>query len=114
MCGAQQGRFWALHDLLYAHQGDWAGLTDPQPYFRGLADSVGMSQDSFARCRASGRIRQLIAAETQATFQAGVKSTPSFIVQGVLLAGAAPIEAFRPILDSIYAAAGKGGKAERR
>jgi protein-disulfide isomerase len=107
MCGAQQGKFWPLHDLLYAHQREWAELGDPQPYFRGLADSVGMSLDSFTRCRASGQIRQLIAAETRASFQAGVKSTPSFIVQGVVLAGAAPIDAFRPILDSIYAARGK-------
>jgi protein-disulfide isomerase len=112
MCGAQQGKFWWLHDLLYAHQRDWEALSDPQPYFRGLADSVGMSQASLAGCIASGRIRQLVAAEAQASFRAGVKSTPSFIVQGVLLAGAAPIEAFRPILDSIYAAtvSGKGGK----
>lgn len=104
MCGAQQGKFWPLHDLLYSHQGDWAGLTDPQPYFRGLADSVGMSQDSLRSCMANGRMRQLVAAEAEASFRAGVKSTPSFIVQGALLAGTAPIEAFRPILDSIYAA----------
>lgn len=104
MCGAQQGKFWRLHDLLYSHQRDWAGLSDPQPYFRGLADSVGMSRDSLTSCVTAGRIRQLIAAEAQASYQAGVKSTPSFIVQGVLLAGTAPIEAFRPILDSMYAA----------
>ncbi len=104
MCGAQQGKFWPLHDLLYSHQHEWAGLNDPQPYFRGLADSVGMNQDSLRICVANGRIRQLIAAEAQASYQAGVKSTPSFIVQGVLLAGTAPIEAFRPILDSMYAA----------
>jgi protein-disulfide isomerase len=112
MCGAQWGKFWPLHDLLYAHQGDWAGLGDPQPYFRGLADSVGISQDSLTRCRAGGRMRQLVAADTRALYQAGVTSTPSFIVQGVLLSGAAPIESFRPILDSIYAArgGGRGGK----
>ncbi len=104
MCGAQQGKFWPLHDLLYSHQRDWAGLSDPQAYFRGLADSVGLNQDSLKSCVAGGRIRQLIAAEAQASYQAGVQSTPSFIIQGVLLAGTAPIEAFRPILDSMYAA----------
>lgn len=104
MCGAQQGKFWPLHDLLYSHQRDWAGLGDPQAYFRGLADSVGMNQDSLKSCVASGRVRQLIAAEARASYQAGVQSTPSFIIQGVLLAGTAPIEAFRPILDSMYAA----------
>ena len=104
MCGALHGKFWQLHDLLYSHQRDWAGLKDPQPYFRGLADSVGLNQDSLTSCAADGHIRQLIGAEEQAAAQGGVRSTPSFVVQGILLPGAAPIEAFRPILDSMYAA----------
>ncbi len=104
MCGAEQGKFWQLHDLLYSHQPDWAGLTDPQPYFMGLADSAQVDRHALQACVATGHIRELVAAEAQASWQAGVKSTPSFIVQGVLLAGTAPIENFRPILDSLYAA----------
>ncbi len=103
MCGAEQGKFWRLHDLLYGHQRDWAGLADPRPYFLGLADSAEVDQGALKTCYATGRIRQLVAAEAQASWQAGVQSTPSFIVQGVLLAGTAPIEKFRPILDSMYA-----------
>lgn len=104
MCGAEQGKFWRLHDLLYGHQGEWAGLADPQPYFLGLADSARVDPGALRSCYAAGRIRQLVAAEAQASWQAGVKSTPSFIVQGVLLPGTAPIQDFRPILDSMYAA----------
>ncbi len=104
MCGAEQGKFWPLHDLLYSHQRDWAGLADPQPYFLGLADSAQVDRRTLQACIATGRIRQLVAAEAQASWQAGVKSTPSFIVQGVLVAGTAPIEQFRPILDSMYRA----------
>lgn len=104
MCGAAQGKFWRLHDLLYAHQQEWAALPDPQPYLLALGDSAHADRGTLQACLAAGRIRQLVAAEAQASWQAGVKSTPSFIVQGVLLAGTAPIEQFRPILDSIYAA----------
>jgi len=104
MCAAQQDKFWRMHDLLYQHQEAWARLPDPGPYFLGLADSARADREAVETCLGAGRIRQLVQGETQASWNAGVRSTPSFIVQGLLLAGSAPIGDFRPILDSIYAA----------
>jgi len=104
MCAALQDRFWRMHDLLYQHQASWARLPDPLPYFLGLADSARVDRDSVETCLKGGRIRQLVQGEAQASWNAGVRSTPSFIVQGLLLAGSAPIAEFRPILDSIYTA----------
>ncbi len=104
MCAAQQNRFWPMHDLLYAHQDHWAKLEDPKPYFRQLADSARVDGGTYEACIAAGRIRQLVGAEAEASWNAGVRSTPSFIVQGALLAGTAPIKEWRPILDSIYRA----------
>ena len=104
MCAAQQDKFWRMHDLLYQHQEAWARLPDPGPYFLGLADSARADREAVKTCLGAGRIRQLVQGETQASWNAGVRSTPSFIVQGLLLAGSAPIGDFRPILDSIYAA----------
>ena len=109
MCAAQQDKFWRMHDLLYQHQEAWARLPDPVPYFLGLADSARADREAVAACLAAGRIRQLVQGEAQASWNAGVRSTPSFIVQGLLLAGTAPIGDFRPILDSIYAS-----RSERR
>ena len=34
----------------------------------------------------------------------GIQSTPTFVIEGKLLRGAAPLETFAGILDSIYAA----------
>ena len=34
----------------------------------------------------------------------GIQSTPTFVIEGKLLRGAAPLEVFVGILDSIYAA----------
>ena len=104
MCAAQQDKFWRMHDLLYQHQEAWARLPDPVPYFLGLADSARADRGAVESCLAAGRIRQLVQGEAQASWNAGVRSTPSFVVQGLLLAGSAPISDFRPILDSIYAA----------
>lgn len=104
MCAAQQSKFWRMHDLLYQHQETWARMPDPVPYFRGLADSARADRKAFEGCLGAGVIRQIVQGEAQASWNAGVRSTPSFIVQGLLLTGNAPIANFRPILDSIYTA----------
>ena len=105
MCAASQGRFWPMHDLLFGKQTEWAELADPAPYFRTLADSAGLARPVLQQCQADVRFPALVDAETQTSWVSGVKSTPSFIVNGALLAGAAPIEIWRPILDSIFTAA---------
>lgn len=103
MCAAMQDKFWPVHDLLYRYQAEWAHLADPAPYFGELADSAGLEADELKACLEGGVVRGLIQQEAQLNWRAGVQSTPSFIIDNHLLAGAAPIDAWRPILDSIFA-----------
>lgn len=103
MCAAQQNRFWPIHDLLYKHQSYWAKLADPSSFFSTLADSAQLSKERLQECLTAGQVRMLVQAEYEVAWRGGVTSTPSFLVQGALLVGAAPIEQWRPILDSIYA-----------
>ena len=110
MCAARQNHFWPVHDLLYRHQDSWAELKDPSAYFYQLADSAHLQTDSLKACLTSGVMRTLVASEAEAAFRAGIRSTPSFIVNRALLTGAAPITAWKPILDSIYAVTQKNAK----
>ena len=102
MCAAAQHKFWPMHNLLYAHQNDWAGLRDPAAYFLALADSAQLDRGAFTACVASGRMQPLINAEREEAVTHGVQSTPSFIIDGALLSGFAPITVWRPVIDSIY------------
>lgn len=104
MCAAVQDKFWPVHDLLYRHQRGWATLDEPGRFFLELADSAKLDLEGLGECFDSGQLRGLIMSEAQMAFQAGIRSTPSFVVEGGLLAGAAPITDWRPILDSIYKA----------
>lgn len=110
MCAARQDRFWPVHDILYRTQGTWAALSEPGPYFRSLADSAGLDRKALEECFTSGSVRWLIQAEAEMSWRAGVTSTPSFIIEGGLLKGHAPIELWRPILDSLYGAKTAAGK----
>ncbi|MFQ5702553.1 MAG: DsbA family protein [Gemmatimonadales bacterium] len=108
MCAASQDRFWPIHDLLYDHQTAWEKLDRPRDFFMALADSAHLDRDSVNACVDSGAQRWLVTQEAQAIARSGVTSTPSFIVEGGLLKGAAPIDAWRPILDSLFLAKTKG------
>jgi protein-disulfide isomerase len=104
MCAAVQDRFWPVHDLLYRYQAQWEGLGQPTSYFMALADSAGLHREELDTCLETGSVRRLILEEAQAAWQAGIRSTPSFVIEGGLLTGAQPIAVWRPILDSLVAA----------
>ncbi|HKW39764.1 MAG TPA: thioredoxin domain-containing protein [Gemmatimonadales bacterium] len=102
MCAAQQQRFWPVHDLLFRHQHDWAGLDDPRGYLLGLGDSAGLDRSRLSHCVTSGATAAEVQADLERAQRAGAASTPSFYIEGGLLEGAAPITVFRAVLDSIY------------
>jgi protein-disulfide isomerase len=106
MCAADQARFWPVHDQLFEQQETWARLSDPSPVFLAMADDAGLGRQRLDSCLVDERIKRMVLEERQGVIRAGVTSTPSFIIQsGVdrgLFPGAAPIEAWRPILDSLF------------
>ena len=102
MCAARQERFWPVHDLLFRRQPQWAGLADPGPYLLALGDSAGLDHARLAQCVRSKATRVEITADAARAARAGATKTPTFYVEGGLLEGAAPVEVFRQVLDSIY------------
>jgi protein-disulfide isomerase len=103
MCGARQGKFWPVHDLLFRNQATWATLKAPAEYFMTLADSAALDRSAFQQCLQSGATRAEVENDAGGAVRAGANSTPTFYIEGGIMAGAQPLEVFRPILDSIYA-----------
>lgn len=104
MCAARQGRFWPVHDLLYEHQRRWASLENPAALFMEFADTAKLARAPLTQCLTTGAMRTLITTEVQMAARGGITSTPTFIIDRKALQGAAPIESWRPILDSIIEA----------
>lgn len=104
MCAARLDKFWPVHDLLFRNQDRWAKLSDPAPFLLTLADSAGITRRSIIPCLTNHETQALLRRDAEGSARAGVRSTPSFIIEGGLLRGAAPAADFRPILDSIYKA----------
>ena len=52
----------------------------------------------------SGIARNIVAADVRLAMRNSLSTTPTFVIEGGILEGAQPIEAWRGILDSIYTA----------
>ncbi len=104
MCAAAQDSFWSMHDRLFETQDDWKELTNPASHFNSLAESVDLDSEALQQCIDSGAARSIVAGDVRLAMQNRLSTTPTFIIEGGVLQGAAPIEDWRPILDSIYAA----------
>ncbi|MEO7367429.1 MAG: thioredoxin domain-containing protein [Gemmatimonadaceae bacterium] len=100
MCASAQNKFWEYHDALFNSQSVWETMPQPRPVLDSLAKSVGVDVRSWGACVDSGKMLAIIQADRDRLAQAGVQSTPSFLIGDELLAGAQPLDAMRPALDS--------------
>jgi protein-disulfide isomerase len=79
---ARQGRFWELHDLLYADQGR---LEDPHLWRR--AEDLGLDLDRFQADRHSDEVATRVRRDFEAGIRAGVVTTPTLFIDNQAHAG---------------------------
>ncbi len=79
---ALQGRFWEMHDLLFADQGR---LEDPHLWQRAL--ELGLDLERFEADRRSEEVRRRVRRDFEAGVRAGVVTTPTVFTGGQRYAG---------------------------
>ena len=99
-CAREQGKFWPYHDKLFDSQG---GLAFTDAKLRGYARDLGLDAEAFARCLDSRRYQQKVEDETRLGFQLGARGTPTFFLNGRMLAGAQPFEVFQTAIEEALA-----------
>ncbi len=98
LCAGEQGQFWQYHDMLFANQiGENVGSFS-RPRLTAMADQLGLDA-SFSDCLREGRFLEQIRADVAAATEAGVRSTPSFLVNGQLVVGAQPFAAMANLIE---------------
>jgi protein-disulfide isomerase len=79
---ALQGRFWEMHDSLFADQGH---LDVPHLWRR--AEELGLDIERFEADRRSDAVAQRVDRDFRSGIRAGVVSTPTLFVDGRVLSG---------------------------
>lgn len=92
-CAADQGKFWEFRAAMFASTNITPEL------FQTTADGLGVNSDEFKTCLASGRHREAVLADSAEAEGLGITGTPAFVINGVLLSGAQPLENFVAVID---------------
>jgi protein-disulfide isomerase len=94
LCAGEQGKFWELHDRMFADQGKLA-VED----LKAAARELKLDGVRFDACLDAGAQGAAVEADLKAGQALGVQGTPAFFVNGVFLNGAVPFEQFVAAID---------------
>ncbi|MET0650000.1 MAG: thioredoxin domain-containing protein [Pyrinomonadaceae bacterium] len=95
LAAGEQGKFWEMHDLLFADQSSLTRARAVQ-----LAAQLGLGAARFDRDLDSDRLRQVIADDRGAGQRLGVQGTPTFFVNGRRYTGARSFEQLQQIVKA--------------
>jgi protein-disulfide isomerase len=90
-CAEEQGKFWDMHDLLFARQDRWRIDANPNGKMINYAADLGLDTDQFEECISEPRYVSDIMATRKFGEQLGVTGTPSLFINGQPM----PDQAFR-------------------
>ncbi len=104
-CARRQGKFWQLHDLLFAQQLDWARLSPPDSVLGALAARAGLDARMLNACLGDPATAAELAQDAALVARLGFEGAPSFAADGkIVVLGAQPVDSFRVALDALLKA----------
>ena len=93
MAAREQGKFWEMHDLLYANQ----AALKREDLLR-TATKLGLDMDRFSKDLDSDRVKQIVVADFFEGMKLGVQGTPTFFINGKSYSGAMPYEKVKQLV----------------
>ena len=96
-----QGKFWAYHDYLFAHQSpdEHSGLVTGA-YLRAVARRLGLNVALFSRDAANPALATAVRADKAFGEGLGVPGTPAFLINGQPFFGAQPLPSFEKAITA--------------
>jgi protein-disulfide isomerase len=106
-CAGEQGKFWEMHDALFANQ----KALDQESIVK-YAEGLGLDMPQFKRCLEEGKYSEEIKKDIAEGQKAGVSGTPSTLIGFVqpdgksvkavkIVKGAQPYAAFKEAIESL-------------
>ena len=86
-CAARQGKFWQYHDLLIEGQQKWKKYMSPQTIFESYAKKIKLDANQLDSCLQDKTLLKTIVDIKEEGKALGVKSTPTYFINGKKIVG---------------------------
>lgn len=93
MCAGEQDAFWTFHEKLFSS--DALGNSTYLQY----AQDLGLNMSSFESCVNDRKYQQAVDADLNFAVDLGIRSTPTFFVNGLAIVGAQPLDVFQQVIE---------------
>jgi protein-disulfide isomerase len=112
-CANDQGKFWEMHDRIFAGQFDWntQAVRNPKGIFEQYAKDIGLDADAWEACYDSGRHLAQIEANRREGERRMIGQTPTFIIGKRQIPGNLSYDELKAYVDSAAADAASGSPA---
>lgn len=114
-CAGDQGKFWEMHDIIFANQtGENVGAYSDRRLIA-FAEKLDLNMDEFNTCFDTSKYKDLIEEDMKNGVAAGITATPSFILtytvngeeKTSLIEGAQSIDVFQQQIEAALAEMGQ-------
>jgi protein-disulfide isomerase len=93
MCAGDQDAYWPYHEKLFSSEA--LGM---QTYVQ-YAQDLSLDVDAFQTCMTENKFKDAIEADSDFAVNLGIRSTPTFFINGLAIVGAQPLEVFKQVID---------------
>ena len=95
MAAHAQGKFWAMHDVLFAHNEELG-----REQLEGYAKEAGLDVARFVRDLDGGALAEQVDGDLAEAARISANGTPMTFVNGLEVAGARPFSDLKAVIDA--------------
>jgi protein-disulfide isomerase len=104
-CADDQGKFWEMHDRLFAGQDEWSQevTRNPMKVLSGYAKDLGLDIKTWENCVLTQKHLSRIAGNLNEGTRRNIAQTPTFVIGDKQVAGSLNFDEFKTLVDSALA-----------
>jgi protein-disulfide isomerase len=93
MCAGDQDAYWTFHNKLFS-----SDSLSTQTFLQ-YAQDLSLNAEQFQSCITERKYKDAVEADSDFAVNLGIRSTPTFFINGLAVVGAQPLEVFQQVID---------------
>ena len=96
-----QGKYWQMHEKVYATQESWVNLSDPKNVFIGYAKDLGLDTSKFTTDMSSSQVKNIVQADINDGNAVGLTETPTFYLNNLKISLTGSYDQFKNLIQLV-------------